>query len=788
MESSRVSRRAKAGSNEAKVLVGGTLEAQKDNARKIQGLDTREYTKKYRNTHIDFNLGHHGKQHGLEVLRFETCMHLITDSINKILERSGHIDFDTAAFSADSSSLIPYSSFKLVFRPPSSSHNRERFDFSVCFDPLVSHEHIVCSNTEAKSDLLSFHKDDTLAIEDVDPEFLVIFAQFLTSRVFKAMSRTVIMPLRFYDIWSHVSWELEQAMRLVRYTNIKNASFMNYCSQDLLEGDKQTGKESGDGLLIQSKRSIDEAIAAPAGKSSVTMRTLSNIMESLDQKMRILCNEAEDGGEDDAETKANKRRAMLLYSRVMAISKNIREDLKGAVRVYVRIKPPTNDDKDSIWGADIIKKRVQVDLDEVLNAITPIQVPSVAPPDRTSLKALLDTRYTEVYRPSKTFAKAALSTSSTGDESFDTDASRVNNYNIFFGWSEMASIPKKGLDGKDTHVKSLARIIGVKDTMDQMTEGYNLTMFGYGNSGSGKSYTIFGTAGMQTNATTVVPGMATLGLTNLMGLKKIDLEWVVEDSVHIPDDHATDTGVYAKVIELYRMEGSDIGSSEFPIEIPGDNHGKFENGPVRDSVEKETVWNPDEISQLSIEQGTEYGTFEYMDNIVTKINEHRRKENRILPTPNNPTSSRSNLIVVFKLEFESGVQSRFNIVDLAGREEISTITTDIQPEVTEAARKLSKLKITGEDLLERQSSHINATLNAVQDFMKGKGKDTTSAAPENSSTTPKCYITTRILEHLEQFGKSKSMKPMKYLMFANINGAADLEMERHTLEFARDLQ
>jgi chromosome segregation ATPase len=163
------------------------------------------------------------------------------------------------------------------------------------------------------------------------------------------------------------------------------------------------------------------------------------------------------------------------------ILSNIYEDLSGAVRVFVRIKPLLGkEQKSNVVTIESVEEHKQKYVHINCNGHTK--------------------RYGEFYGV------------------FDTS---YTNKDIYTGVE--TNIPDDGLIiDMDEHVSDTASP-GLYNSFKQVEDGYSIVIFGYGLSGSGKSHTLFGSDGS--------PGIAQYGIANLKNVTNIKLKYLFEQYV-----------------------------------------------------------------------------------------------------------------------------------------------------------------------------------------------------------------------------------------------------------------
>ena len=302
---------------------------------------------------------------------------------------------------------------------------------------------------------------------------------------------------------------------------------------------------------------------------------------------------------------------------------NKNEDVVGAVRVYVRIKACVNDITNKMvcvrdfWSDD--NESLKYNKYEYGTTMTTIDNPEFVSDKET---------------PNIQKQIQGLGLVNKGEEMIKFSAvfdETMNNTNVFKGDSCFNNPNNKSIEK--------ATCPSIESVFKQVLSGYSIVLFGYGLSGSGKTYTLIGN--------TSTPGVLLSGLTFL-------IEKNVEVFVH-------------QVFELEVGEVTLLGSGNFSDKI---------TSIVEELKEKESTKyvGGDNIEALDKKDGKSV----YLDKVtntkdlqtfVDTITEHRKTRKRIAESPNNKESSRSHLFMVFRVELGAKKEpGYFTIVDMGGRE------------------------------------------------------------------------------------------------------------------------
>ena len=246
---------------------------------------------------------------------------------------------------------------------------------------------------------------------------------------------------------------------------------------------------------------------------------------------------------------------------------------------------------------------------------------------------------------------------------------------------------------------------GIHSVFKQVESGYSVVVFGYGISGSGKSFGLIGNA--------VSPGLIHYALANLEDVKSIQLKHVFEQYAGLVKVNAgTLNGkIHNLVGTVPQMRDCSVNEDFY---LP---------------IDKNNV-NPNDINTLN-----------------NALDTYRQNKGRIKETPNNPVSSRSHLYIVFKVVFGSGLVGHISFVDTAGRESpvemfkmyikpkysaadgrefdttLATVMSDTtKPEDIETKFRHSGVTLSGKHILDllREGFYINETLNHLVWYLNDK--------------------------------------------------------------------
>lgn len=272
---------------------------------------------------------------------------------------------------------------------------------------------------------------------------------------------------------------------------------------------------------------------------------------------------------------------------------NIYEDLSGAIRVYIKIKP--------LIGVEQKHNTVYV--------------------EKNSKKVTVDCTNVPDVNKKQTFG-----------EFYGIFDDTFTNKDVYTGIQGSGDISQLNIDIDSIKESSETISPGLYSTFKQVEDGYSIVLFGYGLSGSGKTYSLIGDKG--------VPGLLHYGLANLRGVSKIRVKYLFEQ--YIDKFVPTISKIRGKIINLV----NEVPQMRNYANNEEKEFAQFISGQVN-------------LNDIRVEN---------INTLTSLLESYRKSHFRIKKTPNNPVSSRSHLYMVFEVQFDTGKVGYVTIVDTAGRE------------------------------------------------------------------------------------------------------------------------
>ena len=249
---------------------------------------------------------------------------------------------------------------------------------------------------------------------------------------------------------------------------------------------------------------------------------------------------------------------------------------------------------------------------------------------------------------------------------------------------------------------------GLSTTIKQALSGYRIAVFGYGYSGSGKTFTLFG------NPESRVDGIVQEAFKDPSIYNRIS-------SLEIPS-----------IVELYG-QGTYRGKEDYPKRI-------IQRGRVRTKIDYINEFGKTLIDKtavggilnvvgkkinVNIGSGAEKGKniAKTIDFINERLTQMRRINGSIKSTPNNPESSRGHLFITFKITTDDGTVGEFIVADFGGIEDPAKIIKYYFPgelkNVVGAIGATYNISLAAiENFLNNLQPHANIQLGTMKNFIQ----------------------------------------------------------------------
>ena len=208
---------------------------------------------------------------------------------------------------------------------------------------------------------------------------------------------------------------------------------------------------------------------------------------------------------------------------------------------------------------------------------------------------------------------------------------------------------------------------GIKVHFRRMRQGASIIMLGYGHSGSGKTFTLFG--GGTAHPSVIAPAMASLCTRDptesaeaplLTGVTltdiKIDAPYYTVDAKLYAN---LNPSVHGGIIQLFPTN-EEKGKLTYFSNILGIRLtvSDLDLNIESKSVDLQTLKDADRISSIQT----------LIEGVATEVQKYLRATLRIRPTPNNLQSSRVHTFITLTCTFKNGTNASLIIVDMAGKE------------------------------------------------------------------------------------------------------------------------
>ena len=204
---------------------------------------------------------------------------------------------------------------------------------------------------------------------------------------------------------------------------------------------------------------------------------------------------------------------------------------------------------------------------------------------------------------------------------------------------------------------------------NMLSEGKSVMLLTYGYSGVGKTFTLFGTKGVE--------GMLQSTLNGITGASKIEMKAFELYGLGVPYKFYWEANKFTHSIykyELDNLENTTIKPKPLKFEDTYEPYKKYKERLLKEGKQTDSTNSFNSVlnqnNHYTPITGYHISNFEQ---IVTNIDNIRRENGRIKTTINNPESSRSIMIYDFKIEVSIKGQllyPRLVVMDLPGKENL----------------------------------------------------------------------------------------------------------------------
>lgn len=270
-------------------------------------------------------------------------------------------------------------------------------------------------------------------------------------------------------------------------------------------------------------------------------------------------------------------------------------------------------------------------------------------------------RLNEICKPTASKCISALDTNRTNinkilDINYSTNSIKNNNTKeIYSGFYSIYNTKYGENSNKQMYDQPGPGQEPLKGIFDQLRNGYSNFLFGYGFSGSGKSYSLFGSGESL--------GIVQYGLADLLkDGYNISLRYAFDIYGQISYDIVSGLSINSKLVQYKKIYTEDPLYRRF--------YTYLQDG------------NPNDYPLLN-----EINTIDDINSIVSSITKIRIENKNIKATINNPESSRGHLFLTFEIE-KDGLKSYITIIDMAGIEDpIKIVDFYLKPKKEHGAEK-----------------------------------------------------------------------------------------------------
>ena len=467
---------------------------------------------------------------------------------------------------------------------------------------------------------------------------------------------------------------------------------------------------------------------------------------------------------------------------------DLKEDIGGSTRVYVRIKPDFYNKVDA-------KGKTEVD--------------ESGKPKKDFNRPIIDERIS-IVQPKDVLPKIKLNlcrTSSTEYGPFygvipDLNRGKTESYYPLIYDSRRENEP----------VTNEQVFSEFKSLIDQAKKGYSIIFFGYGLSGSGKTYTLLGSQSIEKDKLKInQKGLLQLAVNNLNQENyKVKVYQIKEE---LFKDFKIDTQT-----KKVTLSGQETKNYLDETAFTDQNNIFFNKYNPKEIKSEDIVLFKDSIKDSKVNISNEKN----INVLIASVTKYRQDKGHIKQTVNNPESSRSHLYITLDVQDSNGNNKGYiTFVDMAGRETpLNVVTDSIKNTDYNISDLITDFSLFSENQLQsrkyctsinknmpeckkikeliKESFYINESINHLKWYLQTKQnkmieKPTqisklTEYSNEKVFNTPisSNVPTISILESLDKLGGVG--KPSKFVMLCAVRTEKDYcDQTKSTIEFAQSI-
>lgn len=306
------------------------------------------------------------------------------------------------------------------------------------------------------------------------------------------------------------------------------------------------------------------------------------------------------------------------YTNINTRLTNIYEDISGHIQIYIRVKPYS-------------QNNIQIENRD----------------NNSNINNLINTN---IYTDKKQFCISISSEKETRifNDFYGIFDESYTNFNLYTGNKKETEIinelkqevsTEKYDELNEGDYDRLEEInYGLYKTFINLENGYSSVLISYGNSYSGKTFSLFGD--QNTN------GILYYGLKNLKNVSNISLDYVFEQ--YYNNNNLTNNKISGNIHNLINninLQNLEISNTNIYI----DETNEF----------SKRLPSYIDINDINIDN---------IDSLFNIIDNYRKYKGRICKTPNNTNANRSHLYMIFKISFNEKQERYLTIIDTASQE------------------------------------------------------------------------------------------------------------------------
>lgn len=256
-----------------------------------------------------------------------------------------------------------------------------------------------------------------------------------------------------------------------------------------------------------------------------------------------------------------------------------------------------------------------------------------------------------------------------------------SNQDIIDGWTKTEnSLCSKPYGQKECHYTKDG-VKGMIHALKQILNGYNISIFVYGYSGTGKSYTLQGSntdsgiVQLGLSAPEISSQIASIRITSIRELYGTGSMVMAKNAKSMPINDYPVRRFLPNITGQSGL-GDSVADLAYYFKVLKDSENAIVPNSKGVMVQVSDIFTFDN-NEIRFKKPDSESIFTGLKFIYNRLTLQRLINGRIKATPNNPESSRGHLFIKFDIDTDKGVNGSLTVCDMGGIEDVDSIASSI---------------------------------------------------------------------------------------------------------------